>query len=65
MKLFEEFCDVEYTGQAIEKLNSYIENNPHYEIKVVGYSVVHYEGINKERTYILASVKKPGRERGN
>lgn len=56
-KHFEEFKDNDYQGEAVEKLNLFIENNPSYRVTVVGYNVVRYGQINQDRTYILVEVK--------
>ena len=56
MRKFLEFFDDEI--YAVEKLNEYIERakiatDGKAKINVIGYQVVRYEQMNKERTYIL------------
>lgn len=56
MRKFLEFFDDEI--YAVEKLNEYIERakiatDGKAKINVMGYQVVRYEQMNKERTYIL------------
>ena len=56
MRKFLEFFDDEI--YAVEKLNEYIARakiatDGKAKINVIGYQVVRYEQMNKERTYIL------------
>lgn len=56
MRKFLEFFDDEI--YAVEKLNEYIERakiatDGKAKINVIGYQVVRYEQMSKERTYIL------------
>lgn len=57
-KYFKEFKDNDYQGEATKMLNRYIETNIFRKITVIGYSVVHYEKINQDRTYILVKVEE-------
>lgn len=57
MKFFTEFVDDD-NGMVVDKLNEYIEEvqrttKGKTKVNVIGYQVVRYEQLNKERTYIL------------
>ena len=56
MKKYIEFCDTEIDGyvSAVDALNKFIAENESSKVSVVGYRVVRYEQLNRERTYILA-----------
>lgn len=57
MTKYIEFIDeVGSSGSAVELLNTYIEKHPKQTLEVISHQVVRYEGMNKERTYILAKV---------
>lgn len=53
MKYKEFYDDIE--GTAVQKLNKFSLD---HECNVIGYKVVRYEQMNKERTYILIEVLK-------
>ena len=60
MKKYIEFCDTEIDGyvSAVDALNKFIAENESSKVSVVGYRVVRYEQLNRERTYILAEVQE-------
>lgn len=55
-RYFKEFRDNKVS--AVEKLNSYIKENPDYKVTVVQYFVVRSELMNLDRTYILVEVEE-------
>ncbi len=60
MKKYIEFCDTEIDGyvSAVDALNKFIAENESLKVSVVGYRVVRYEQLNRERAYILAEVEE-------
>ena len=60
MKKYIEFCDTEIDGyvSAVDALNKFIAENESSKVSVVGYRVVRYEQLNRDRTYILAEVEE-------
>lgn len=57
MKKYIEFYDKENGFvKAVDELNKFVAENESLKVSVVGYRVVRYEQLNKERTYILAEV---------
>ena len=60
MKKYIEFCDSGIDGcvSAADALNKFIAENESLKVSVVGYRVVRYEQLNRERTYILVEVEE-------
>lgn len=59
MKKYIEFCDTEIDGyvSAVDALNKFIAENETLKVSVVGYRVVRYEQLGRDRTYILVEVE--------
>ena len=55
-----EFYDTKTDGfvSAVDALNKFVAENESLKVSVVGYRVVRYEQLNKERTYILVEVEE-------
>lgn len=60
MKKYIEFYDTETDGfvSAVDALNKFVAENESLKVSVVGYRVVRYEQLNRERTYILVEVEE-------
>ena len=60
MKKYIEFYDTKTDGfvSAVDALNKFVAENESLKVSVVGYRVVRYEQLNKERTYILVEVEE-------
>ena len=59
MKKYIEFYDTEIDGyvSAVDALNKFIAENESIKVSVVGYRVVRYEQLRRDRTYILVEVE--------
>lgn len=55
MKFYKQFRD-EYID-AVTQLNEFIQKNPTFDVVVLSHTVVRYEQLNEDRTYIFTLVE--------